>query len=428
MPGLRRFAGGYSRKRSDLRVWTGIILFSFSLLFFSSGERLAAAQEPLTLSDVLRISLTDNPLVAAWEAKIKAGEGEVLSARAFPNPEIGGRYDRITRLAPGQNEGALELSQLFENPSKRRYRRQAAEMDLKAFSYEREALMLGFVFEVKRAFYNILLAKKNLEVAQDNERSARTLLSSAKIRVEVGEAPEFELIKAKVELARASNEVQKANSRLSLAKTGLNTLMGRSGPNPLEVAGELESSPQELKLESLIQQGLEKHPLIQQQNYLVQRQARLLDQAKASRFPDVTVSGFYTWEFDKETAGVGLSVPLPLWYRQKGAISSAAAEKIRAEAELRTLQNETTRSVTEAYEGYVIANNLVQVFTKELLKQAEESRRIAEISYREGASGILDLIDAQRTARQTFLDYQQALFEWKVAEAALQRATGGGSY
>jgi cobalt-zinc-cadmium efflux system outer membrane protein len=415
-------------KRSDSRTWIGIILFSFSLLFFSPWERIAAAQEPLTLPDVLRISLSDNPLIAAWEAKIKAGEGEVLSAKAFPNPEIGGRYDRIVRLAPGQNEGALELSQLFENPSKRRYRRQAAEMDLKAISYEREALMLNFIFEVKRAFYNILLAKKNLEVAQDNEKSARTLLSSAKIRVEVGEAPEFELIKAKVELARGSNEVQKATTKLSLAKTGLSTLMGRSGSSPLEVAGELESSPKEFKLESLIQQGLEKHPSIQQQNYLVQRQAHLLDQAKASRFPDLTVSGFYAWEFDKEMAGVGLSVPLPIWYRQKGVISSASAEKIRAEAELRNLQNETTRSVTEAYEGYVIANNLVQVFTKELLRQAEESRKIAAISYREGASGILDLIDAQRTARQTFLDYQEALFELKVTEAALQRATGGGSY
>jgi cobalt-zinc-cadmium efflux system outer membrane protein len=415
-------------KRSASRAWSGIILLSSFLLFFVSGERLAAAQELLTLPDVLRIALSDNPLIAAWEAKIKAGEGEVLSAKAFPNPEIGGTYDRVTRFDPGNNEGSVELSQLFENPSKRKYRRQAAEMDLKALSYEREALILNFVFEVKRAFYNILLAKKNLEVAQDNEKSAQTLLSSARIRVEVGEAPEFELIKAKVELARASNEVQKATTRLSLAKTGLNTLMGRSGSHPLEVAGELESSPQEFKLESLIQQGLEKHPLIQQQNYLVQRQARLLDQAKASRFPDLTVSGFYTWEFDKETAGVGLSVPLPIWYRQKGAIGSASAEKIRAEAELRNLQNETSRSVTEAYEGYVVSNNLVQVFTKELLRQAEESRKIAEISYREGASGILDLIDAQRTARQTFLDYQQALFELKVAEAALQRATGGGSY
>lgn len=415
-------------KRLHSRAWAGVILFSFSsLFFFLTGEGLGAAQEPLTLSDVLRIALTDNPLIAAWEAKIKAGEGEVLSAKAFPNPEIGGRYDRIVRLAPGQNEGGVELRQLLENPSKRKYRRQAAEMDLKAISYERETLLLNFVFQVKRAFYNILLAKKNLEVDQDNEKSARTLLSSAKIRVEAGEAPEFELIKAQVEFARASNEVQKAATKLSLAKTNLNTLMGRSGSNPMDVAGELESGRHDFSLEALIQKALEQHPLIQEQKYLVQRQAHLIDEAKASRFPGVTVSGFYTWEFDKETAGVGLSVPLPIWYQQKGAITTASAEKIRAEAELKNLQNETNRSVTEAYQDYVIASNLVQVFTKELLRKAEESRKIAEISYREGASGILDLIDAQRTARQTFLDYQQALFELKVAEAALERATGGGS-
>jgi cobalt-zinc-cadmium efflux system outer membrane protein len=319
------------------------------------------------------------------------------------------------------------LRQLLENPSKRKYRRQAAEMDLKAISYERETLLLNFVFEVKRAFYNILLAKKNLEVAQDNEKSARTLLSSAKIRVEAGEAPEFELIKAQVEFARASNEVQKAATKLSLAKTNLNTLMGRSGSNPMDVAGELESGRHDFSLEALIQKALEQHPLIQEQKYLVQRQARLIDEAKASRFPGVTVTGFYNWEFEKDFVGVALSLPLPIWYQQKGAITTASAEKIRAEAELKNLQNETNRSVTEAYQDYVIASNLVQVFTKELLRKAEESRKIAEISYREGASGILDLIDAQRTARQTFLDYQQALFELKVAEAALERATGGGS-
>lgn len=415
-------------KRLHSRAWAGVILFSFSsLFFFLTGEGLGAAQEPLTLSDVLRIALTDNPLIAAWEAKIKAGEGEVLSAKAFPNPEIGGRYDRIVRLAPGQNEGGVELRQLLENPSKRKYRRQAAEMDLKAISYERETLLLNFVFEVKRAFYNILLAKKNLEVAQDNEKSARTLLSSAKIRVEAGEAPEFELIKAQVEFARASNEVQKAATKLSLAKTNLNTLMGRSGSNPMDVAGELELGRHDFSLEALIQKALEQHPLIQEQKYLVQRQARLIDEAKASRFPGVTVTGFYNWEFEKDFVGVALSLPLPIWYQQKGAITTASAEKIRAEAELKNLQNETNRSVTEAYQDYVIASNLVQVFTKELLRKAEESRKIAEISYREGASGILDLIDAQRTARQTFLDYQQALFELKVAEAALERATGGGS-
>ena len=412
-------------KRPEVMAGAGKVLF-FSLLFLLWTAGTVAA-EPLTLSDALRIGLADNPLIAAWEAKVKAGEGELSSARAFPNPEIGGRLGRITRFNPGDYEGSVELSQLLEVPAKRKYRRQAAEMDLKATSFEREGLKLTFIFEVKTAFYRLLLAEKNLEVAKDNERSAQTFLSSAKIRVEVGEAPEFELIKAQVEMARATNEVQKAANKVSLAKANLNTLLGRPGSSPLEIAGALESPPEELNLESLMQKALERHPYIQQQNYLVEKQSRLLDMARASRYPDLTVTGFYDREIDKELAGLGLSVPLPLWNHQRGAIATAAAEKARAEAELRNLQNETTRLVTEAYQNYVIAKDLIQAFSQQLLKQAEETRRIAEISYREGAFGILELIEAQRTARQTSLDYQQALYDQKVAEAALERATGAGS-
>jgi len=411
-------------KRSDVKTRALIVTLSSLFLFSSSPTQ---AEEPLTLPEVLRITLSDNPLVSAWDAKVRAGEGELVSARAFPNPEIGGTFARITRFDPRKNEGSVQLSQPFEFPGKRKYRRQAAEMDLKALAYERESLKLDLIFEVKSAFYNLLLAKKSSEVAKDNQRSAQTLLTSAKIRVEVGEAPEFEWIKAQVEAARASNEVQKAASKVSLAKAALNTLMGRSASSLLEISGELESAPKEIQLEALLQKALEGHPLIQQQNYLVQKQSRLLDFAKSSRYPDLTVTGFYGREIDKELVGLGLSLPLPIWYRQNGAITSAAAEKTRAEAELARLRNEISRSVTEAYQGYLISKELVEVFTQQLLKQAKESRRIAEISYREGASGILDLIEAQRTYRQTFLDYEQALYELKLAEAALERATGAGS-
>jgi len=412
---------------SEWRIRVGkVILFALPLWCMAWGSG-ATAEEPLALADVLRIALSENPLIAAWDAKVQAGEGGLASAKAFPNPGIGGEFARTARYDPGRNEGSVELSQPFEFPSKRKYRRQAAEMDLKALAYEREASKLNLTFEVKAAFYHLLLAKKGLEVAQDNQRSAQTLLASAKIRVEVGEAPEFEWIKAQVEVARASNEVQKANSKVSLAKAALNALMGRPASRPLEVSGELESAPEEIELESLLQKALVGHPLIQQQNYLVQKQTHLLHLAKSSRIPDVFLSGFYEWETDKERAGVGLSLPLPLWYRQRGEIGSAAAEKARAEAELTHLRNEIIRSVTEAYQGYLISKDLVSVFGQQLLKQAEEIRRIAEISYREGASGILDLIEAQRTARQTFLEYLQALYELKVAEAAIQRATGAGS-
>jgi outer membrane protein, heavy metal efflux system len=407
------------------RLWTAAFPLSFIFLLFFS--RPLVAEELLTLSDVLKIALSENPLIVAWDAKVKMGEGELISARAYPNPEIGGDLGRITRFDPGKNQGSFELSQMVEVPAKRKYRRQAAEMDLKALSYETEGLKLDLIFEVKSAFYRILLTQKNLEAARNNEKSAQMLLSTAKIRVRLGEAAKSEAIKAQVELARASNEVQKALTNVSLAKTSLNTWMGRPGTRSLDVVGELESIPQEFTLEALLQKAMERHPYIQQQNYLVAKFSHLFDLAKASRYPDPTIIGFYEREPDKEVVGLGFSIPVPLWYREKGAIASAAGEKARAEAELIHLRNEINRTVTEAFQGQLIAKDLVQVFEKQLLKKAEESRRIAEISYREGASGILDLIEAQRTFRQTLLEYEQALYELRLAEAALERATGGGT-
>jgi cobalt-zinc-cadmium efflux system outer membrane protein len=64
------------------------------------------------------------------------------------------------------------------------------------------------------------------------------------------------------------------------------------------------------------------------------------------------------------------------------------------------------------------------VFKSGLLKQAEEALRIAQISFIQGASGLLDLLDAQRVQRATLQEYYAALYDLSVAEAELERVTG----
>ncbi|MDH7500443.1 MAG: hypothetical protein QHH30_08675, partial [candidate division NC10 bacterium] len=73
---------------SACRIWTRkAILLILPLCFIAGAAGVAAAEEPLSLPDVLRIALAENPLIAAWDAKVKAGEGGLASAKAFPNPE-----------------------------------------------------------------------------------------------------------------------------------------------------------------------------------------------------------------------------------------------------------------------------------------------------------------------------------------------------
>ena len=83
------------------------------------------------------------------------------------------------------------------------------------------------------------------------------------------------------------------------------------------------------------------------------------------------------------------------------------------------------QSVASAYEQWLAASAQVDVFRSGLLQQSETVLKAAEESYQEGQSGILDVLDAERTNLMVQLEYQQALFELQVSAANVVFARGG---
>ncbi|TKS60699.1 MAG: cation efflux system protein CzcC [Nitrospira sp.] len=71
------------------------------------------------------------------------------------------------------------------------------------------------------------------------------------------------------------------------------------------------------------------------------------------------------------------------------------------------------------------ANEQLQVFESGLLKQAEQTLRVARVSFQQGAASLLDVLDSQRVYRQTLLEYAQARADLSIALARLERAVGG---
>ncbi len=149
-----------------------------------------------------------------------------------------------------------------------------------------------------------------------------------------------------------------------------------------------------------------------------------LERERASIFPGVTVRGFLNKEIDREAYAIGISIPIPFWYKREGEIATASAEKMKAEAEVHRIRVELSKGVTEEYQNHVIALDQIDVFKKGLLKQAEEALRISEFSYRQGESGILDFLDAQRVYTGTLMEYYRVFFELETSLAALERVTG----
>jgi len=406
-----------------------IIIFSFILVSlldsfcFASEEKLSYG-----LDELIEIALKENPQLLAFKAGVDMSKGELVQASLYPNPEIEGGGLRGRALG-GESKSGKEynftLSQPFEWPLKRFYRKKVAGKDVNIANLELEGFSLDLTSQVKIIFHEILRLKKELSLSSENLSDLEKVLSSIKVKVESGEAPEFELIKAQVEVLRAEKELKKAENKILIAKSNLNSLLGKSLPEGFDISGELTAPSSNYETNLLLNIAYKKQPLLLQKESDLQKQQYNISFQKNSRFPDISLKGIFAREIDKKSFGFGLSLPLPLWNRNQGAISSAYAGERKAQEEFNQIKIELSRLITEELKNYQIATDQLEVFKKGLLTQAEEALRIAKLRYEEGESGIIDFLDAQRVYRQTFFEYYQALFEANTAKFRLERLVGG---
>lgn len=411
-------------------LWSLVCLMALAIP--AMGETPALPTQPVTLDMILDLAERQNPTLAVFLANVEVSRGEAVTARAYPNPTTnltGGRGEShgVSPSLSG-HEYQASIVQPLEWPLKRGARIQAAIFKVETARLDAEGFRLFLKAEVKGAFYQVLLAEKQVELAVRNLETVRDLRRSVEIRVRIGEAPAFELVKADVELLKAQNEVAKRRSQVELARASLNALLGNLLPKSFTVAGQFSSTKTWPDLPVLIERAMETHPTVVRQRREVERWRYQLGFERQARVPDVGVGGLYLRDLDKETFGVVLSLPLPLWDQRQGKIATAMAEGRRAEADLERSRTELTKAITQEYQNYQITAEQLAVFEAGLLKQAEEALRIAQISFRQGASGLLDLLDAQRVQRATLQEYYGALYDLSAVQAQLERVTGLGEF
>ena len=405
-----------------------ITFFVFSLFSFLNSFPAASEKNIYSLNRLIEIALKENPQLKAFHAGVEISRGELVQVSLYPNPEIEGEGLRGGSLGAENKMGKeynFTLSQPFEWPLKRFYRKKVAGKDVDIASLELENFKLDLTSQVKIIFYEILRLEKEFSLSKENLSDLEKVLSSIRIKVESGESPEFELIKAQVEVLRAEKELKRAENKIIIAKSNLNSLLGKSLPEGFDVSGELTAPSEVFEINLLLNIALKKQPLLLQKESDLQKEQYNISFQKNNRFPDISLKGIFAREIDKRSFGFGLSLPLPLWNRNQGAIASAYAGERKAQNELEQIKIELSKLITEEHKNYQIATDQLEIFKKGLLNQADEALRIAKLRYEEGESGIIDFLDAQRVYRQTFFEYYQSLFELNTAKTRLERLVGG---
>jgi len=406
-----------------------LVAVVFSILFTDVIALAASpARPPYELHDVLSLALSRNPALASASSVVDQRRGEQVSASAYPNPSINGEAGRGSIRDPSTGVSIVErtvtVQQPLEWPAKRAARQRAAAAGVAGALAGLDDTRLNVQTEVKVAFYQLLLAQRDADLADQNLRAVEEVAEIVKTRVRTGESAKFEGIKSNVEVQKARKELTRAQNALLVAKTKLDVLTGKALGQEFAIQGDFDAFPTGLDLPALIGRALDQHPSIRQQQKLVEQAGSTLAHERAARMPNVSVQGTYHREAGDEAITAGLSIPIPLWYRRQGEITTALGVQRQAEAEQERLRNELEQAVTQYYQEARTANDQIGVFEKGLLTQAKEALEIARFSFQHGATSLLEVLDAQRVYRQTLLEYAEARSGLSIALARLERSIG----
>lgn len=403
----------------------------------TSEAAIESEQNIYDLNEIVELALARNPLVTFAEGQIEQQRGVQTTAGAYPNPTVGGAsgHGELRDTAnPGLGsslgrqsltEYNVTVGQPVEWPAMRAARQRVADLGLATANVGLLETQLNLRSLVKVAFYDLLLAQQDAALARRNLEIIEGVQRIVKARVKSGEAPQFEAIKAEVEVLKAKQQLARADNLVRVSRVTVNTLTGGSLGTAYVISGDFIDIPKEIVLEGLMNRMMSQHPTIQRLFRSVEQSDWKIEFERQMRVPTVTVGGSYWREMGREAYQGGLSVPMPIWYRRQGEIASSLGAKRREEAELLRARNELARSIHQHYQDARTTAELIDVFDKGLLKQASEALRLAQFSFQQGASSLLEVFDAQRVQRQILLDYAQARHDLSVSLARLEQAVGG---
>lgn len=410
------------------------------------------------------MALEKNPLRKAALADTKAASAGVQEARSFLMPRINFsetatrgddpvyvfgsrlRQQRFTAdiFAPPLNKLNTPLPygnfstrfggtwNLFDSFASWHGVSRAKEMNT-ASTHQLERTDQEILFRAVQSYYGVLLAAKQLEVSDQAEKTAKSIMDRGQARFDSGLVVESDLLTAKVRLASREQELIRAKNNLELARAQLNTAMGVPADALYQPADPLaERGLAAPSLADVEQKALTSRPDLKRIESEQSAQQLSVAIAKSSFGP--RLNAFAGWEMDNPTllaggggnnwlGGIELQLDLFEGGAKRAALSRehAIAEKMAA---LKQAASDAVRlEVRQAY--YDLDSNRQQVgVARSSIAQAQESLRINQDRYEGGLITITDLLGAEEAARRSQTDYWQAVYQFHISSANLELASG----
>ena len=398
--------------------------------------------ERLTLERCVEIALQNQPNMIAAKSNALSAGSKVGQAEAayYPQVDLSTGYSKIsTAPSPSVRSGTeasddysmnASLKQNIYDFGKTRLSVKVQEHNLEASRSDLENTAIQTVFNVKEAYYGVLLAARERDVASDTVKQFEQHLTQAKGFYEAGTKPKFDVTKAEVDLSNARLNMIKAKNALKIAKVTLNSAMGVLAGPEYEIEDNLAFTPYNIAFDEALSKAFGNRPDLKSTVAKRRSAQESVELSKKGYYPSLSGNAEYSRGGEKfplqEGWNVGATLTIPIFsgFLTKYQVEEAKANLNASSANEDGIKQTVFFDVQQAYLFLGQAQESVPV-AEIAVKQAEENLQIANGRYSAGVGSPIEVTDAQVSYITAKTAYIKALSDYKVAQATLEKVMGG---
>ena len=414
------------------------------------AEEIIKQDEVLTLQRCVEIALKRQPEILAAQGNVDVYYARTGLAEAgyYPKVDALAGYSRFrastvstgtstvgvqrarTSHSFDQYDTGLSASQTFFDFWKTRTQVNIQKLSADSAKADLSNIEEQVILNVKQSYYGVLKAKRNLVVAEETVKQFQQHLEQAKAFYEVGTKPKFDVTKAEVDLGNSQLNLISVRNSLKISMVILNNAMGVPEAPEYQIEDNLSFSKYSITLKEAVDKAYENRPELR--SILLKKKAteESVSLAKKEYLPVLTGDASYSWAGDKFavnnggwSAGLTLSIPIFSGFSTKHQISEAKANLLVLTANEETLRQSVLLEVQQSLLNLSEAEERISV-AELTVRQAQENSDIANGRYAAGVGNPIEVTDAEVALSNARTASNQALYDYKVARAVLEKAMG----
>ncbi|WP_066245097.1 TolC family protein [Anaerosporomusa subterranea] len=408
-----------------------IAVFAAGLMLINQASLFAAPLE-LTLSDSIAIALKENASITIAQADKERSEWGVNEAQTgkLPTLSLGSSYNWAESQAgsDGSLNNSLRMNwQLYNGGRTDRQVEQAKEGVLVSelgIQKAKQQLKL----DVTTAYFNVLQAQNMVNVNQETVNNFKQHLQIVEEKFKVGVVAKSDVLRSEVELANAEQNLIKSENGYDVAVATLLNIMDRTSETEVVLKDDFGYEKSTISLDESLVLARKNRPDITQSEANVRIAEQGVAIAESGNSPTVSLSASKGWNDvvpDNGNWSAGVSANWNIFDAglTKSKVRQADASLVKAKEQAKQVSDSVALEVRQAYLNMLEGEKRIQT-TDVASQKAQEDMFIAQEKYRAGVGTNLDVIDAQLALTQARTNRIQALYDFNVSKAKLDKAVG----